>query len=121
MDFPSIGLASRSASFVTVAIGCTGGRHRSVWRHRDGSEMEIHGVFQEVRPPQRLVFSESWGGDWPETLNTVTLVEGQGRTTVTMTVTYPTRDARDAALESGMKQGIGLNFARLEEYLRAMR
>lgn len=97
-----------------------GGHHRSVWRHDDGSEMEAQGVFQEVRAPQRLVFSEAWSGGWPQTLNTVTLVEGQGRTTVTMTILYPSREARDAALQSGMKDGIEHSFAQLEDYLRTM-
>lgn len=97
-----------------------GGEHRSVWRHRDGSQMEIRGVFREIRPPQRIVFSESWGGSWPETANTITLVEQQGQTTMTLMIVYPSSEARDAALASGMKDGLSVNFDHLDQYLRGM-
>ncbi len=33
----------------------------------------MRGVYREVTPPERLVTTESWGGDWPETLNMLTL------------------------------------------------
>ena len=51
-------------------------------------------------PPERLVSTESWGGDWPETLNTLVLTEEDGKTTVTCTVLYPSKEARDAALRT---------------------
>src|SRR5829696_3261798 len=57
-----------------------GGAQRFVWRKADGAEMEIRGVYREVTPPERLVFTESWGGDWPEALNTLVLTEEEGRT-----------------------------------------
>ena len=53
-----------------------GGAWRFVWRKADGTEMEMRGVYREVVPPERLVSTESWGGDWPETLNTLDLVRG---------------------------------------------
>src|ERR1041385_4731798 len=40
-----------------------GGAWRFVWRQLDGAEMEMRGVYQEVTPPERLVSTESWGGD----------------------------------------------------------
>src|SRR5271165_4278905 len=60
-----------------------GGAWHFVWRRDDGTEMEMRGVYREVTPPYRLVATESWGGPWPETLNTLTLVENEGKTTVT--------------------------------------
>ena len=48
-----------------------GGAWHFVWRMADGTEMEMRGDYREVSPPERLVSTESWGGDWPETLNTV--------------------------------------------------
>ena len=96
-----------------------GGAWRFVWRRSDGAEMEMRGEYREVVPPERLVNTESWGGDWPETLNTLVLTEQGGRTTMTSTTLYPSKEARDAALRTGMKEGMSLSFDRLDEYLRA--
>jgi uncharacterized protein YndB with AHSA1/START domain len=97
-----------------------GGAWHYVWRKSDGSEMEMRGVFREIVPPERLVSTESWGGDWPETINTVTLTEENGKTIMTLTVLYPSKDARDAALQTGMKDGVAESFNRLAEYLRTI-
>jgi uncharacterized protein YndB with AHSA1/START domain len=94
-----------------------GGAWRFVWRQLDGTEMEMRGVYQEVTPPERLVGTESWGGDWPETLNTLILSEQAGKTTITQRVLYPSKQARDAALKTGMQEGMSQSFDRLAEYL----
>jgi uncharacterized protein YndB with AHSA1/START domain len=94
-----------------------GGAWHFVWRRGDGTEMEMHGEYREVSPPERLVSTESWGGDWPETLNTVELSEEDGKTTITCTVLYPSKEARDAALETGMKEGMSGSYDRLAAYL----
>src|SRR5712664_3417116 len=94
-----------------------GGAWHFVWRKSDGTEMEMRGVYREVTPPERLVATESWGGNWPETLNTVILSEKDGKTTITQTVLYPSKEARDAALETGMKSGVSASVDRLAEYL----
>ena len=95
-----------------------GGAWHFVWRHADGRAMAMRGVSREVVPPERLVSTESWGGDWPETINTLVLTEEEGKTTITQTVLYPSKEARDAALGTGMKAGVSLSFGRLDEYLR---
>lgn len=95
-----------------------GGAYRFVWRQSDGSEMTITGVYREIAPPERLVSTESWGGDWPETTNTLILSEEDGKTTLTATVSYPSKEARDAALATGMKEGAAQSFDRLADYLR---
>jgi uncharacterized protein YndB with AHSA1/START domain len=46
------------------------------------------------------------------------LSEQDGRTTITLTILYPSKQARDAALETGMKEGASESFDRLAEYLR---
>ena len=97
-----------------------GGGWHFVWRRSDGTEMGMRGVYREVKPPERLVSTESWGGDWPETLNTLVLTEQEGKTTITHTVLYPSKEARDAALQTGMKDGASQSFDRLAEYLRTM-
>jgi uncharacterized protein YndB with AHSA1/START domain len=97
-----------------------GGAYRYVWRRSDGTEMEMGGVYKEIAPPERLVATESWGGDWPETINTLTLSEEDGKTTISLRVLYPSKEARDAALKTGMKEGVSLSFDRLAEHLRTM-
>jgi uncharacterized protein YndB with AHSA1/START domain len=97
-----------------------GGAWHFVWRRADGTEMGMRGVYQEVVPPERLVATESWGGDWPDTLNTLVLSEEGGKTTITQTILYPSKEARDAALQTGMKDGMASSFDRLAEHLRTM-
>jgi uncharacterized protein YndB with AHSA1/START domain len=97
-----------------------GGAFRYVWRREDGDEMEISGAYAEIAPPERIVSSESWGGDWPETTNTLVLTEESGRTTITTTVSYPSKEARDAALATGMKDGVSTTFDSLAEYLATL-
>jgi len=97
-----------------------GGKWHFKWHHANGQDMEMHGLYREVKPPERLVSTESWGGDWPETLNTLELKEENGQTTVTMTLLYPSKEARDKALKSGMKEGMVATFDRLEKLLTTM-
>jgi uncharacterized protein YndB with AHSA1/START domain len=97
-----------------------GGSWHYVWRKADGSEMGMTGTYREVVPPERVVHTESWGPEWPETVNTMVLTESGGRTTITLTVSYPSKEARDAALETGMKEGMDQSFARLDTLLRAL-
>lgn len=94
-----------------------GGSWRYAWRHSDGETMELSGTYREVEPPARIVQTESWGGDWPETLNTLLLDEHEGRTTMTQTMAFPSREARDAALQSGMQEGVSRSFERLADHL----
>jgi uncharacterized protein YndB with AHSA1/START domain len=94
-----------------------GGSWHFVWRKSDGSEMSMRGGYKEVAPPERLVSTESWGADWPETVNTLILSEENGQTTMTYTILYPSKEARDKALNTGMKEGMAQSYDRLEEYL----
>ena len=97
-----------------------GGEWHYVWRKSDGSEMGMRGEYREVAPPERLVSTETWGPEWPETINTLLLSEQDGKTTIRLTVRYPSKEARDAALETGMKDGSSQSFERLDEYVRTL-
>lgn len=98
-----------------------GGAWRYVWHGPDGSTMEMRGVFREISPPERLVNTEEWvGGGWPETVNTVVLTEEDGKTTITCTVLYASKEAREAALGTGMKDGWSASYDRLDRYLPEM-
>ncbi len=69
------------------------------------------------RRPERLVSTEHWGEPWPETLNAFDFTEDDDGTLITCTVVYPTKAARDAALETGLKEGMNDSFTRLAAFL----
>jgi uncharacterized protein YndB with AHSA1/START domain len=97
-----------------------GGVWHFVWRHADGSEMEIRGVYREIVPPDRLVCTQSWGDGWPDTTNTLLLAEEHGRTTITQRLLFVSKQARDAALRTGMHAGMSETFDRLSAYLQVV-
>jgi uncharacterized protein YndB with AHSA1/START domain len=94
-----------------------GGKWRFVWRKTNGSEMALDGEYRAIVRPERLVYTESWGKDWAETINTYVLSEEGGRTTVVCTVLYPSKEERDRALETEMKEGWSQGYDRLDKYL----
>jgi uncharacterized protein YndB with AHSA1/START domain len=97
-----------------------GGEWHYGWRHADGKEMSMRGAYQEIVPPERLVSTESWGNEWPETVNTLVLSENDGKTTMTLTILYTSTEARENALKTGMKHGVSMSHDRLADYLRTM-
>ena len=98
-----------------------GGAWHFGWRKDDGDEMEMHGEYREIIRPERYVSTERWGGEWPETLHTVTFTEQGDTTTVTRVVRYPSKDDRDAALATGMMSGVERSFDLLDALLARVR
>jgi uncharacterized protein YndB with AHSA1/START domain len=97
-----------------------GGRYRYVWRRdTDGTEMGCGGVYREIVPPERLVHTEQFDNPWypGESLITTVLDEQRGKTTLTATMLYESRDARDGILKSGMESGVAASYDRLAELL----
>ncbi|MGE0479620.1 MAG: SRPBCC family protein [Phycisphaerae bacterium] len=99
-----------------------GGSYRWEWAGPDGRiAMAMGGVYREVVPQQRLVRTEKFEfGCQPqagEQLGTMEFVEQGGGTLVTITVVYPSKDARDAALASGMERGMSAGYDKLEALL----
>jgi uncharacterized protein YndB with AHSA1/START domain len=99
-----------------------GGKYRWVWRGSDGTEMGMGGVFQEIVPGERIVSTEAFDVSWypGEALVTTALVEHEGKTTLTLTVRYESREARDGVLKSPMEQGVAAGYDRLAELLASM-
>lgn len=96
-----------------------GGAWRYGWHHADGRDMSMSGEYRVVERPERLVFTERWGDEWPETSNELLLTESGGVTTVTLTMTYASKDARDAALATGMADGMDVSYDRLDALVAA--
>jgi len=100
-----------------------GGAYRYVWRReKDGSEMGMGGVYREIAAPERLVNTERFDESWypGEALDMIVLVEWGGKTTLTQTVLYESRDARDAVLKSGMESGVTASYDRLADLLSTL-
>lgn len=96
-----------------------GGAYRYVWRHADGREMGMGGVYREIVRPERIVATESFDDPWYKGQCTVTttFVEQSGRTTLTTTMRLEAKDARDGILKSGMEHGVAASYDRLAELL----
>jgi uncharacterized protein YndB with AHSA1/START domain len=101
-----------------------GGTYRWRWRDdADGKEFGFHGEFREVTPPARLVHTEFYdpgevGGDMGEgALITMELTEQAGVTTMTTVMDFGTKEARDAALATGMTDGMEMSYALLDKVL----
>jgi uncharacterized protein YndB with AHSA1/START domain len=94
-----------------------GGAWRFVNRHPKG-EVTFYGKYVEISPPDRMVFTEIFA-DFPDVVSTVTsvLTEEGGKTRLTATVRYPSREVRDMVLGTGMEKGAGLSYDRLEDLL----
>ena len=98
-----------------------GGAYRFVWRGPDGAEMGVRGVYREVVRPERLVHTEKFDEAWypGESLITTVLAEQGGKTTLTVTMRYESREARDAVLKSPMESGVAQSYDKLAELLAA--
>jgi uncharacterized protein YndB with AHSA1/START domain len=94
-----------------------GGRFRICMHAPDGSDHWLQGVYQEVVPPERLVFTHSWldeeGNPQTDTLVTVTFTDLGGKTELTLRQTGFT----SAASRDGHKSGWSSALDGLEQYL----
>ena len=102
-----------------------GGTWRYVMVADDGMEVGFHGEYREIVPNERLVSTEVYEGipDAEEhaALNILTLTELDGRTTLTVLVEHPTKEGRDAHINSGMEGGMQDAMDLLEEVAISLR
>jgi uncharacterized protein YndB with AHSA1/START domain len=99
-----------------------GGQYRYVWRKPGAPDMGMGGVYREVVRPERIVATEKFDQSWypGEAMGTTVLVERDGRTILTLTVRYESREARDAVLRSPMEDGMAVGFNNLESLLATL-
>ena len=93
-----------------------GGTWRWVMVTDDGFEVAFHGEYRELVPDERIVSTEVYEGmPEGEALNTMTLAEQDGRTTMTLLVQHQNPEHRDAHINSGMEAGMQDAMDLLEE------
>jgi uncharacterized protein YndB with AHSA1/START domain len=98
-----------------------GGSWRYVMVANGGFEVAFHGEFREIVPNERIVSTEIYEAV-PEAmaLNTLTLTERDGRTTLTILVEHGERRFRDLHVESGMEAGMQESLDHLEQVARSL-
>jgi uncharacterized protein YndB with AHSA1/START domain len=96
-----------------------GGRYRYLWRHTDGREFGSSGEHREIVPHERIVTTERMDGFDGEAVNTLELAESGGRTTLTISMCFPSKEHRDGALKSGMADGMAQGYDRIDEIAAA--
>jgi uncharacterized protein YndB with AHSA1/START domain len=96
-----------------------GGAWRFVTTKNTGEVMVIGGVFLEIVAPERIVQTERFENPWypGEGRNTTIFLESGGKTTMTITCRYDSREIRDGVLKSGMEGGVSTSYDRLAEML----
>jgi len=99
-----------------------GGMWRYVMVADGGFEVAFHGEYREIVPNERIVCTEVYEGmPEGEALNTLTLTETDGRTTLTILVEHTSREHRDGHINSGMEAGMQDAMDLLEQVAVSLR
>jgi len=87
-----------------------------------GKQMAKYGVYNEMDAPRRFVRSERYEGwDDYEALLTVELVERNGKTTMTQSFLFPTKELRDQVMKAGLTpQAMTAFYERLDVVLESL-
>jgi uncharacterized protein YndB with AHSA1/START domain len=96
-----------------------GGRWRYVERMEDGTETAFRGVYREVTPPERLVWTFEWEGmPGHVSIDAMTLEDlGEGRCRIVSTSTFHEPEERDGMIEAGMEKGLNQSYRSLDRML----
>jgi uncharacterized protein YndB with AHSA1/START domain len=99
-----------------------GGMWRYVMVADGGFEVAFHGEYREIVPNERIVSTEVYEGmPDAEALDTLTLTETDGRTTLSILVEHKNKEGRDAHINSGMESGMQEAMDRLEQVAISLR
>ena len=99
-----------------------GGKWRYVMVAEGGFEVGFHGEYREIVPNERIVSTEIYEGmPGAEAVNTMTLTEADGRTTLEILVQHASKEHRDAHIESGMEAGMQDAMDLLEQVAVSLR
>ncbi|MEU6207696.1 SRPBCC family protein [Micromonospora musae] len=98
-----------------------GGRYRFVEHAQDGNSYAFRGEFREIVSPERIVQTFEYEGMPGHVLEeTMTFTEQDGRTVVSSTSRFDTKQERDGMLDTGMTQGAAESYAALERHLATL-
>lgn len=98
-----------------------GGQWRFAQRGEDGSEYGFHGVFHALTPGEGLVYTYEFEGmPGHVAMETIGLVEQDGRTEMTSTLVFQSVADRDGMVASGMEGGAKTALDTLEELVKTL-
>jgi uncharacterized protein YndB with AHSA1/START domain len=100
-----------------------GGTWRFVQKDPGGAEYAFNGVYQDIKAPERIVYSFNFEpiGPGHELTEEMTLEEQGEKTKVTSKAMYRTLEDLEGMLKSGMEEGANETMDRLEEVLNRMK
>ena len=99
-----------------------GGKYRFVHSGPDGEEHGFRGEYREIIEPERIVSTFEWEGlPGHISIDTLTLVEENGKTRYTIVSLFDSVEDRDGMLQSGMEGGANESMERLEELLEELK
>jgi uncharacterized protein YndB with AHSA1/START domain len=99
-----------------------GGRWRFAMVTPSGIEVAFHGSYHEIEPVQKLVWSEVYETmPGEEAINTLTLTQSEGFTSIELLVEHETKQARDFHIASGMEDGLQDALSDLELVASSLR
>lgn len=109
----------RTMTMEVVEFDATaGGRWHYTFGGGEGERMSFRGVFHTVEPDTLLIQTFEFSGAPGQVGVTTTVFEEvDGRTRMAIREMYPSVEARDLALASGMEYGINEGYERLDEIL----
>jgi len=96
-----------------------GGAWRWVMRGPAGAAMGMGGVHREIVHETRIVRTEVFDQAWyeGEVLGTLSLAETEGKTTLTVTLLYDSKEIRDGVLKGPAISGMSANYDLLDAAL----
>lgn len=98
-----------------------GGKYRFVERQKDGSEDGFRGEYREIVRPDRIVWTFEYEGmPGHISVDTVSFEERDGKTTLTATSKFSSKEDRDGMVQAGMEGGANESYDSLAEYLKVM-
>lgn len=97
-----------------------GGGFRFVLRSPEGNQMGMRGTYCEIDAPYRSVHTESFDDLPGESKVSTELIERDGKTVLTATISYVSQEIRDAVIKSGMEHGAAESYDRLAELLQLL-
>jgi uncharacterized protein YndB with AHSA1/START domain len=106
-------------AFVSCEIDArVGGTFRNEFKNlATGDIVAVHGVYTVMDPPHRIAHTELADGHPGESVETTAFAEIPGGTRLTNTWSFTSKAARDAALQSGMVDGMAAPYDKLDDLL----
>jgi uncharacterized protein YndB with AHSA1/START domain len=100
-----------------------GGRYRFAFGRDPNQQMVFSGTYTEVVPPSRLVFTQLFEPmhSVGEGIITATFTEREGRTVFVLYQLFPSKEALDGAIASGMEGGTQITMDQLDQLVSTLR